>query len=222
MITHLLGKKIGMSQVFDEKGNLLPVTVLQVGPCSILQVKKSDGKDRYNAIQVGFEEKKIKQCVKPEIGHAKKAGKTPFRLVRELPWDGKDEYKAGDTITVEVFKPYKFVDVIGTSKGKGFQGVVKRHHFAGGSRTHGQSDRERAPGSIGSSAFPSRVRKGMRMGGHMGDRRCTVQGLKVVEVDAEKNLLLVMGAVPGANGSFVEVRRGLMENILAHRAAKKV
>ncbi len=221
MITALLGKKLGMTQVFDNDGNVLPVTVLQAGPCPVIQVKKSDGPDRYNALQIGFEEKKEKASNKPELGHLKKAGVGPQRHVREIAWDGEDDLKAGEVLTVEIFKDCKFVDVSGTSKGRGFAGVVKRHGFAGGPKTHGQSDRHRAPGSIGNSAWPARVWKGMRMPGHFGAAKSTVHALKIVEIDAENNLLLVMGSVPGPNGGLVHIRRGLKENVIAHKAAKK-
>lgn len=221
MVTELLGKKIGMTQVFDDEGNVHQVTVVQLGPCRILQVKMADGPDGYNALQLGFEEKKEKSATRPEIGHAKKSGSTPHRFVCEVPWDGEGEFEAGSDLTVELFKDYQYVDVTGKSKGRGFAGVIKRHGFAGGPKTHGQGDRHRAPGSIGNSAWPARVIKGMRMAGQYGNERITQHALKVVAVDEEKNLIMVKGPVPGPNGGYVRVRRGLKENILAHKAAKK-
>lgn len=219
MITNLYGRKIGMTQVFDDTGTMVPVTVIQVGPCTVLQVKTGET-DGYAALQLGLDEKKGKNTTAPELGHAKKAGVAPPRLVREIPWDGEGEIKAGDKLTVEEFKDLSYVDVVGTTKGRGFAGVVRRHGFSGGPKTHGQSDRHRAPGSIGNSAWPARVWKGMRMAGQYGNVRRTIHGLKVVEVDVEKNLMLVKGAIPGPNGGYVEVRRGLKENVLAHKTAK--
>ena len=206
MINHLLGRKIGMTQIFDEKGGIVPVTVVECGPCVITQIKKQET-DGYTALQLGFADKKAKRVIASEAGHAKKANTTPKRFVREIPWDGKDDVKLGQALTVEVFKDIKRVDVVGTMKGRGFAGVVKRHHFSGGPKTHGQSDRHRAPGSIGGSAWPSRVRKGMRMGGHLGASRSTVRDMALVKIDPEKNLLLIKGGVPGPNGGFVMVRQ---------------
>jgi large subunit ribosomal protein L3 len=195
-----------MTQIFSEKGTIVPVTVIECGPCVVTQIKKPET-DGYTALQLGFADKKAKGAIQSEVGHAKKANTTPKRFVREIPWDGKDEMKLGQQLTVEVFKAIKRVDVVGTMKGRGFAGVVKRHHFTGGPKTHGQSDRHRAPGSIGGSAWPSRVRKGMRMGGHLGASRSTVRDMEVVQIDAAKNLLLVKGGVPGPNGGFVLVRQ---------------
>ena len=206
MINHLLGRKIGMTQIFDEKGGIVPVTVVECGPCVITQIKKQET-DGYTALQLGFADKKAKRVIASEAGHAKKANTTAKRFVREIPWDGKDDVKLGQALTVEVFKDIKRVDVVGTMKGRGFAGVVKRHHFSGGPKTHGQSDRHRAPGSIGGSAWPSRVRKGMRMGGHLGASRSTVRDMALVKIDLEKNLLLIKGGVPGPNGGFVMVRQ---------------
>ncbi len=194
-----------MTQVFSEKGMIVPVTVIELGPCVVTQIKTADT-DGYTALQIGFADKKTKRVNQAEAGHAKKANVAPKRFVREIPWDGKEEVKLGQQLTVDVFKETKYVDVIGTMKGKGFAGVVKRWHFSGGPKTHGQSDRHRAPGSIGGSAWPSRVRKGMKMGGHMGACRRTVRDIEVVKIDAEKNLMLVHGGVPGPNGGFVIVR----------------
>jgi len=206
MISAILGKKVGMTQVFKEDGTVVPVTVIQCGPCVVMQVKTEE-KEGYNAIQLGFEDKPLKRATKPEIGHAKKANTTPKKFVREVQWDGEGDYKPGQQITVEVLEGIERVDVTGISKGRGFAGVVKRHGFAGGPKTHGQSDRHRAPGSIGQSSFPSRVFKGMRMAGHMGNEKCTVRNLELVKIDKEKNCILVKGAVPGPNGGYVVVRK---------------
>lgn len=216
MISGILGKKVGMIQIFKE-GKCLPVTVIEVGPCTVMQVKTKE-KDGYTALQLGFEDKKVKdmskgprrirRATKPEIGHAKKHANTlPKRFVREIEWDGKEEVVAGQQITVDILENFTAVDVIGTSKGRGFQGGVKRYHFKGGPKTHGQSDRLRAPGSIGSSAYPSRVFKGMRMAGHMGNERCTLQNIKLVDIDKERNWISIMGSVPGPNGGYVIVRK---------------
>lgn len=208
MVTALVGKKLGMTQIFDAKGEAVPVTVLRVGPCVVLQ-KKTAETDGYVALQVGFEDKKEKHATKPEIGHVKKANTAPKRFVREVAWDGQGEVKPGDVLTLKVFEGVETVDVTGTTKGRGFQGVVRRHGFAGGPKTHGQSDRLRAPGAIGSSASPSRVLKGLRMAGHMGHVRRTVQSLKVVSVDLDTHTLLVRGAVAGPTGGYVIVRRAV-------------
>ncbi|MBI2192718.1 MAG: 50S ribosomal protein L3 [Planctomycetes bacterium] len=216
MVQAILGKKVGMSQIFSEKGEVLPVTLLEVGPCPILQIKTKET-DGYTAIQLGFDEKKIKggkkrkfrRALKPEIGHAKKAETTPKRFVREVPWDGTGDYKLGQVLTAEVLKDIRYVDVVGTSKGRGFAGVVKRYHFAGGPHTHGQHNRERHRGSLGQATHPGRVFKGIRMAGHMGVARVTLQNVKLVTVDAAKNLIAVKGAVPGHNGSYVLVKKAL-------------
>ncbi len=203
----ILGKKIGMTQVFRPDGQVVPVTLLQAGPCMVVQ-RKTPTTDGYDSVQLGLVENiKEKRINKPESGHLKKAGVGGVRYLRELamrPGDG--DLKAGDQVLVDQFKPKDMVDVIGVSKGRGFAGVVKRHHFRGGESTHG-SMFHRAPGSIGASSFPSRVVPGMRMGGHMGDARVTVRNLEVIEVVAEDNVLVVKGAVPGPNGAYVLVRR---------------
>jgi large subunit ribosomal protein L3 len=200
----ILGKKIGMTQVFRADGQVVPVTVLKTGPCVVTQ-RKTPATDGYDAIQLGFVEGKRK-ANKPIAGHLKKASVENVRFQRELRLDGEGDYKAGDRILVDEFKPNDKVDVIGVSKGRGFAGFVKRHHFRGGDASHG-SMFHRAPGSIGASSFPSRVFPGMRGAGHMGNQQVTVRNLEVVEVDAEDNVLLVKGAVPGPNGSYVMVRR---------------
>lgn len=202
----LLGKKIGMTSVFDEEGKNIPCTVIEAGPCVVTQVKteKTDG---YTAIQLAYGEKKEKTTSKPLQGHFKKANTTPKRIVVEF--DGfEKEYQLGDTVGIEIFEGIPFVDVVGTSKGKGFQGVVKRHGFRGvGDATHGQHNRMRAPGSIGASSWPSRVFKGMRMAGQTGNSRVKVQNLKVLKVIPESNLLVVKGSVPGCKGSFVIIEK---------------
>ncbi|RMG68856.1 MAG: 50S ribosomal protein L3 [Calditrichaeota bacterium] len=204
MMSGLLGKKIGMTRIFDDEGNMVPVTVVQAGPCYVIQVKTLE-RDGYEAMQIGFDPKKEKRTNKPLKGHFAKANVPPLRRLKEFPLPEDREVKPGDVLTVEMFSPGEKVKVSGTSKGRGFAGVVKRHGFGGGPKTHGQSDRWRAPGSIGQSSFPSRVFKGLRMAGHMGNARATVTGLTVVKVDPEKNLLFIKGAVPGARNSYVEI-----------------
>lgn len=200
----LLGRKIGMTRIFSATGEVQPVTVLQLGPCYVTQVK-TEATDGYNAIQIGFEH--AKRLNKPEAGHLK--GKPSLRHLREIRTDDADQYQVGQIIDVALFQEGDLVDVIGTSKGKGFAGAVKRHGFRGGPKTHGQSDRTRAVGSIGSTTTPGRVFKGMRGPGHMGNRRTTVLNLTVVKVDAERNLIAVRGAVPGPNTGLVLVRNAV-------------
>jgi len=202
----LIGKKIGMTSVFSADGKNVPCTVIEAGPCVVTQIKSIEN-DGYEAVQVGFEEKKPKHTNKPEAGHFKVAGVAPQRhLVEFKGFEG--DFKLGDVITVEIFEDSTFVDVVGTSKGKGYQGVVKRHKFSGvGETTHGQHNRQRAPGSLGASSFPSRVFKGMRMGGRMGGNKVTVQNLQVLKIIPEHNLLLVKGSVPGAKGSIVIINK---------------
>jgi large subunit ribosomal protein L3 len=202
----LIGKKIGMTSVFSADGKNVPCTVIEAGPCVVTQIKTVEI-DGYNALQVGFEDKKEKHTTKPEVGHFTKAGVTPKRhLVEFKGFEG--EFKLGDTLSVDLFADTMWVDVIGTSKGKGFQGVVKRHGFGGvGQSTHGQHNRLRAPGSVGASSFPSKVVKGMRMAGRMGGDTKTVQNLQVLKVIPEHNLLLVKGSVPGAKGSIVIINK---------------
>jgi large subunit ribosomal protein L3 len=203
MIRGLIGKKVGMTQVFAEDGVLVPVTVIQAGPCLVVQKKTAD-KDGYNAAQVGLVEKvSHRRLNEPMRGHFEKAGVPPTRTLVEFEYDG--DVNVGDKVQVDIFKPGDQVDVIGRSKGKGFQGVVKRHHFKGGRATHG-SMFHRAPGSIGSSAFPSRVMKGMRMGGRMGGDQVTVKNLKITKIDAENNLIYIRGAVPGGRNAMVILR----------------
>ncbi len=203
----LIGRKLGMTSIFDENGKNIPVTVIEVAPNYVIQVRTKE-KDGYEALQLGFDDKKEKRTTKAMKGHFEKAGVTPKRKIVEFQGFEKS-YQPGDEIRVEdVFVEGEFVDVTGTSKGKGFQGVVKRHGFAGvGQATHGQHNRLRAPGSIGASADPSRVFKGMRMAGKMGNERVTVQNLKVMKVIPEKNLLIVKGNVPGHKKSYVLIRK---------------
>ncbi len=208
MVTGLIGKKVGMTQLFQPDGTVFPATVLKAGPCVVAQVKTVEA-DGYAAVQLGLVEARPSKENKPTQGHFKKAGVPPTRVRREVTLAaGGDPLKAGDQVGVSIFADGERVDVIGTSRGKGFQGVVKRHHFAGGRASHG-SMFHRAPGSIGASSFPSRVVKGMRMAGHMGDDRVTVRNLKVLRVDAENNLLLVEGAVPGGPNSVVVIRKAI-------------
>ncbi|MDD2328024.1 MAG: 50S ribosomal protein L3 [bacterium] len=202
----LLGKKIGMTSVFSAEGKNIPCTVIEAGPCVVTQVKTADN-DGYDAIQLGFVDKKEKHTPNAEQGHFKKAGVSPKRHLAEFKGFGND-YKLGSEITVDLFNDAVYVDVIGTSKGKGFQGVVKRHGFGGvGQSTHGQHNRLRAPGSIGAASYPAKVFKGTRMAGQMGNERVTVQNLQVVKVIPEHNLLLVKGSVPGAKGSIVLIEK---------------
>ena len=200
----LLGKKIGMTSVFSAEGKNVPCTVIEVGPCVVTQIKSVE-KDGYAAVQLGYQEAKEKNTTAPLMGHFKKAGTTPKRHLAEFP-GFEQELNLGDAITVDLFADCAYVDVIGVSKGKGFQGVVKRHGFGGvGQATHGQDDRLRKPGSIGACSYPAKVFKGMRMGGQMGCDRVTTHNLQVLKVIPEHNLLLIKGSVPGYNGSIVSI-----------------
>jgi large subunit ribosomal protein L3 len=206
MINGLLGKKVGMTQLLQDDGTVVPVTVIQAGPCVIVQ-KKTKQTDGYDAVQLGFVEfVKPKRVNKPMTGHFKKASVAPARFTREVPVEGEETRNPGDKVMVDIFNPNELVHVVGTSKGRGFAGFVKRHHFRGGRATHG-SMFHRAPGSIGSSAYPSRVLKGMRMAGHMGNARVTVRNVRVARVDQENNLLFVHGAVPGPAGGYVVLEK---------------
>jgi large subunit ribosomal protein L3 len=204
MLKGLLGKKIGMTQIFDDKGVAYPVTLIEAGPCYVTQVRRPE-KEGYSAVQLGFSEVHPKRLSGGELGHLKAAELPPLRFLREFRTKSLDVV-VGDVVKVDVFAPGERVDVVGTSKGKGFAGGVKRYHFRGGPKTHGQSDRHRAPGSRSSGTTPGRVYKGSRGAGHMGDDRVTVQSLKVVMVDAERNLIGVHGAVPGPKGGLVIVK----------------
>ena len=195
-----------MTSVFSADGKNIPCTVIEVGPCVVTQVKTVET-DGYEAIQLGFEDAKEKHCTKPELGHFAKAGVTPKRHLAEFKGFG-DSYKVGDVIGVDLFTESDFVDIVGTSKGKGYQGVVKRHGFGGvGQTTHGQHNRLRAPGSIGACSYPAKVFKGMRMAGQMGNQRVTVQNLQVVKVIAEHNVLMIKGSIPGSKGSIVLIEK---------------
>jgi len=211
MVGGLLGKKLGMTQVFGEDGVVTSVTVIEAGPCHVMQVK-TDERDGYTALQLGLDDKKRKNATKPESGHARAAKAEPKRFLREIRIEGSEEVQLGDVLTVAIFENAESVDVTGTSKGKGFQGVMKRHGFRGNTASHGASKDHRAPGSIGQSSDPSRVFKGMRMPGRMGNVRTTCRNLKVVLVDAERNLLLVKGAVPGPAGGYIIVRANKMKD----------
>jgi large subunit ribosomal protein L3 len=207
-IEGIIGRKVGMTQVYREDGRAIPVTVIQAGPCVVVQ-RKSVNKDGYSAVQIGLvEDRKLRNVNKATAGHFTKTGGglPPCRVLRELRVAEGEEAKVGDKVSVGLFAPGDTITIVGTSKGKGFQGVVKRHHFRGGAATHG-SMFHRAPGSIGASAFPSRVVKGMRAAGHMGMDQVTVRNVKVVKVDAENNTLVVKGAVPGAGGGFLVIRK---------------
>lgn len=201
----IIGKKIGMTSFYDANGKNIPCTIVEAGPCVVTQVKTID-KDGYAALQVGFDEKKAKSSNKAEVGHFKKANTTPKKTLVEFSFE--EEKKAGDIIDVTLFEEGEFVDVIGTSKGKGFQGVVKRHGFSGvGGATHGQHNRLRAPGSIGASSFPSKVFKGMRMAGRTGGSRVKSLNLRVMKIMKEENVLILKGSVPGPNGSYLTIEK---------------
>ncbi len=204
MVNTILGRKIGMTQVFDENDNVVPVTVIQAGPCTVSQVK-TKAHDGYDAVQIGFGDIKAKHVNKPMAGHFAAYGTEPVRFLREVRVENGEDHKPGDVVTIAEFADAKTVDVTGTSKGKGFQGTIKRWNFSRGPMTHG-SRNQRRPGSIGQCAYPGRVRKGLHMAGHMGCDRVTVRNLKVVRIDEEQNLILVKGAVPGCKNSLVQIR----------------
>lgn len=202
----ILGKKVGMTSIYDGNGKNIPVTVIEAGPCVVTQIRTLE-KDGYEAVQLAYGEKKEKHSTRAEIGHAKKAGISPSKMVAEFTRFEKRK-TFGEVVTVEVFMEGEFVDVVGISKGRGFQGVVKRHGFNGvGQKTHGQHNRLRAPGSIGASSYPSRVFKGMRMAGQMGNQKVKVINLEIMKIIPEKNLLLVKGAVPGAKNGYLKIER---------------
>lgn len=202
MVTGILGKKVGTTQVFVEGGKVVPVTAIEAGPCVVTQIKSSE-KEGYNAVQIGFGE--TKRLNKPEKGHLEKVG--AYKHLREFRMSELAGVEIGQKVTVEMFQAGEKVDVVGTSKGRGFAGGVKRHGFQGGPKTHGQKDRHRAPGSIGGGTSPGKVWKGLRMAGHMGDERVTVRNLKVVQTNPDRNLILVEGAVPGARNGLVMIRK---------------
>jgi large subunit ribosomal protein L3 len=201
----LIGKKVGMTQIFDDTGAAVPVTLIEAGPCFVTQIRRPDV-DGYAAVQLGFGEVHPRRLSGGELGHLRQASLPPLRYLRELRIKAKEELKEGDRLTVEVFRLGDRVDVIGTTKGKGFQGGVRRHHFRGGPKTHGQSDRQRAPGSRSSTSTPGRVYKGSRGAGHLGSVKVTSQNLRVAMVDQERNLLGVYGSVPGPRGAVVVVK----------------
>jgi len=202
----LIGKKVGMTSVFGAEGKNIPCTVIEAGPCTVTQVKTEE-KDGYSALQLAFEDKKEKRTPKPLLGHFKKAKTAPKQQIAEFS-GFEEEFKLGDTVTVDLFQNDTWLDISGISKGKGFQGVVKRHGFSGvGEQTHGQADQERAPGSVGGSSDPSRVFKGMRMAGRAGGKKVKVINLRVIKIMPEKNLLLVKGSVPGNKGSYLIIQK---------------
>ncbi len=206
MVARLLGKKLGMTQMFNKEGNLIPVTLIQAGPCNVLQIKNKEN-DGYSAIQVGFEERKKKRATKAEIGHCAKAKTGAKKLVREFRDDTLDtEYELGQVLTVDVFDGVEVIDITGTSKGKGFAGAMKRWGFSGGPATHGCTT-PRSAGSVGAGTDPGRVLKGKKMAGRMGGDKCTVRNLDVIKIDKDKNLMFVKGAVPGPNGGYVIIRK---------------
>ncbi len=202
----MIGRKVGMTQIFDDNGNVIPATVIEAGPCYVTQVRTAD-RDGYAAVQLGFEQARPQRLTKGQLGHLQRNNLPALRYLREFRLLQADvDVEEGQEIKVDVFEPGEMIDVIGTSKGKGFAGTIKRHGFSRGPKTHGQSDRMRSPGSIGMCATPGRTLKGQRMGGRMGNDRVTIQNLQVLKVDAEHNLLAVKGSVPGARGGIVLIR----------------
>lgn len=220
MVEGLIGKKIGITQSFDDKGNVVPVTVIQAGPCTVIQ-KKSREKDGYSSLQLGLvEEKGAKKTSKSLIGQFRKAGIPPTKILREFCFDEKSEIKEGDQFFVDIFQVGEKVNVVGKSKGKGFAGVVKRWGFRGGKATHG-SMFHRHPGSTGASAYPSRVVKGKKLPGHMGHERITIKNLIVIQSDKKNNLLVVKGAIPGANGSYLLIKKSNFQTEASRNAEKE-
>ncbi len=219
-VTGILGRKVGMTQVWTENGTRVPVTIIEAGPCRVLQVK-TEQTDGYNAVQLGFADAKEKNISKAVVGHCDKAGSGPKHFIREIRLGSAPEETVGSDVTVLAMQNIKYVDVTGISKGKGFAGVMKRHHFHGLPASHGCSKRHRSPGGLGRQYSISKgVPKGKRMAGHMGVDRVTIQALELVRIDAENNLLLVKGAVPGPNGGFVMVNKGIVEKVIADSAKK--
>ncbi len=217
----LLGKKLGMTQLFLEDGRIMPVTVIQLGPCSVLQVKTKE-KDGLTAIQIGFGPRRAKNVNKPMMGIFKKAGTEPLSYIEEVKVEGKEEYQLGQKLTVAAFEGVRHVDVTGLTKGRGFAGVVKRHNFGGGPKTHGQSDRQRAPGALGRMHSISQgVLLGKRMAGHYGQERTTIKNIELVKIDAEKNLMYIHGAVPGATGTYCRVSQAKSEASLIRQGKFK-
>ena len=206
VIQGILGRKLGMTRLFDASGAATATTIVEAGPCFVTQIKTLE-RDGYEAVQLGFEQVRDRKLNTPERGHLKVSGAPSVRQLREVPVDDLDGITLGDQIKVDMLRQGERVDVVGTSKGKGFAGVVKRHGFRGGPKTHGQSDRWRAPGSIGSGTTPGRVMKGIRMAGHMGDERVTVQNLEIVRIDPERNLIAIRGAIPGPRGGLIMIKK---------------
>lgn len=206
-MSSLIGKKLGMTRYYDPSGQNVVVTILEAGPCYVTEIRSKE-KHGYDAVQLGFDPKKEKVTTKPIMGHLNKARVKPLKMIKEFRnFDSQADLKLGDEIKVDIFSIGDRVTVTGTSKGKGFAGTVKRHHFKGGPKTHGQSDRSRAPGSLGQSSYPSRVYKGLRMAGRMGNEKVSIRNLKVIKVDAEKNLLIVKGAIPGHIKNYVFIKK---------------
>ena len=206
VIQGILGRKLGMTRLFDDSGEVTATTIVEAGPCFVTQIKTLD-RDGYEAVQLGFDQVRQNKLTNPERGHLKESGAPNVRTLREVPVSDLDGIALGDQINVDMLRQGERVDVVGTSKGKGFAGVMKRHNFRGGPKTHGQSDRWRAPGSIGSGTTPGRVMKGMRMAGHMGDERVTVQNLEIVRIDPERNLMALRGAIPGPKGGLIMIKK---------------
>jgi large subunit ribosomal protein L3 len=204
VIHGILGRKLGMTQLFDESGAATPTTIVEVGPCFVTQLKTAE-RDGYEAVQLGFEEVRANRLNKPQRGHLKSL--PPLRILREVPASELDGHEVGERVDIGMLRPGERVDVVGTSKGKGFAGVMKRHNFHGGPKTHGQSDRWRAPGSVGAGTTPGRVFKGTRMAGRMGNERVTVKNLQVVQIDAERNLVALRGAIPGPTGGLIMIKK---------------
>ena len=208
-MSSLIGKKLGMTRFFDEKGENVVVTILEAGPCYVTEIRSKE-KHGYDAVQIGFEQKREKITTKSLLGHFKKANAKPLKIIKEFRnFDSQADLKLGDEIKVDIFSVGERINVTGISKGKGFAGGVRRHNFSGGPKTHGQSDRHRSPGSIGQSSYPSRVFKGVKMPGRMGGKNITVKNLKVMKVDVEKNILLVKGAIPGHIKGYVYIKKQL-------------
>lgn len=205
----IIGKKLGMSRIFNPDGQVIPVTVIQAGPCPVVQVK-TEAKEGYRALQLGFDTKRKSLFTLPVLGHFAKAKVEPLRTLKEIRINRTEEVTVGQEVKVDIFTVGEKVHVTGISKGLGFQGTVRRHKFRGGSKSHGQSDRERAPGSVGASSYPSRTFKGQRMAGRMGGEKVTIKNLEVAGVDVEKNLLLIKGAVPGKKNAFLTIRKRLI------------
>ena len=217
MTPAILGRKVGMTRIYDEKGAIVPVTIVEAGPCTVTQVKTTDGVDGYNAVQLGFETIEAKASTMPEIGHAAKAGIAPVRFYREVRLKVATDKKVGDEVKVDSFDGVQYVDVVGVSKGKGFAGVMKRHNFGGFPMSHGTERKHRARGSIASYGTQrghcGKPKKGLRMAGHMGDERVTTRNHPLVRIDAENGVLLIKGALPGANGSLLYVRKSVTAKV---------